>query len=138
MVVRNYDLLGGEVDPDPSTLRLEELRRSHPEAFHSGVEELLTSVLREGRVPFSSLSDFQVYAVCCLLNNIDLLCVMPTGAGKGAGIFLYTLCIRKRNPKGLVVVGQPLSTMYCQLQMKINVIAPPCKKHCTTYDSEGT
>ena len=46
-----------------------------------------------------------------LLNHIDILCVLPTGAGKSIVIYVYALCIRKLNPKGLVVVGQPLSAL---------------------------
>lgn len=52
-----------------------------------------------------------MYAVNCLLNHIDLLCVMPTGAGKSIVIYIFALCIRKLNPTGIVVVGQPLSSL---------------------------
>ena len=56
----------------------------------------------------------QVYAVCSLLNNIDILCVMPTGSGKTIVIFVFALCARKRNPKAIVVVGQPLSALIAE------------------------
>ena len=56
----------------------------------------------------------QVYAVCCLLNHIDILCVMPTGSGKSIVIYVYALCARKRNPKAIVVVAQPLSALIAE------------------------
>ena len=53
-------MLGTLNEPDPSTLVLAELRIKHPEAFSRESELLLTSVLSETRLPFPSLSDFQV------------------------------------------------------------------------------
>ena len=56
-------MLGVPVDPDPSTLILEELRVRHPEAFKGDVELLLESVVAAD-LPFP-LSDFQVVAFNC-------------------------------------------------------------------------
>ena len=64
--------------PEPSPLRLSELRVSHPEAFSPESERALESVVRDMELPFP-LSDFQIFSVNCLLNRKDLLCVVPTG-----------------------------------------------------------
>ena len=39
---------------------------------------------------------------------------MPTGSGKSIVIYVYALCARKRNPKAIVVVGQPLSALIAE------------------------
>ena len=39
---------------------------------------------------------------------------MPTGSGKSIVIFVYALCARKRNPKAIVIVGQPLSALIAE------------------------
>ena len=39
---------------------------------------------------------------------------MPTGSGKSIVIFVFALCARKRNPKAIVVVGQPLSALIAE------------------------
>ena len=39
---------------------------------------------------------------------------MPTGSGKSIVILLFALCARKRNPKAIVVVGQPLSALIAE------------------------
>ena len=43
-----------------------------------------------------------------------MLCVMPTGSGKSIVILVFALCARKRNPKAIVVVGQPLSALIAE------------------------
>ena len=59
-IERNLALLGSRVVPDPSTLKLSELRIKHPNAFSPDSEALLAKVLNETILPFASLSDFQV------------------------------------------------------------------------------
>ena len=51
-------MLGSPIDPDPSTLILEELHVRHPDAFKGDAKLLLDSVVAAG-LPFV-LSDFQV------------------------------------------------------------------------------
>ena len=51
---------------------------------------------------------------------------MPTGSGKGIVILVFALCVRKRNPKAIVVVGQPLSALITeqhQNSLKVPVLS---------------
>ena len=77
-VEENYELMERVYTPDPSPLVLSDLRLAHPEAFSPASESALASALSDLSLPFP-LSDFQTFSVNCLLNQHDLLCVVPTG-----------------------------------------------------------
>ena len=122
-VERSYSLLGVPVQPDPSSLVLSELREKYPSAFSEESELLLQCVLRETALPFPELSDFQVFCINALLTHHNLLCVTPTGSGKSIIMYMFALCIKKLYPKGLVVVGMPLSSLI--MEQHTNTLAVP-------------
>ena len=78
VVESNYRLMDTVYTPETSPLVLSELRLAHPSAFTPASERALAAALTELSLPFP-LSDFQTFSVNALLNNQDLLCVMPTG-----------------------------------------------------------
>ena len=77
-VEENYKLMERTVTPEKSPLVLSKLRLAHPEAFSPESEKALASAVNDLSLPFP-LSDFQTFSVNCLLNQRDLLCVVPTG-----------------------------------------------------------
>ena len=56
----------------------------------------------------------QVFCVNALLNHLNVLCVTPTGSGKSAVMYVFALCVKKLNPRGLIVVGMPLSMLIAE------------------------
>ena len=77
-VEQNYKLMEEVCTPERSPLVLSELRLAHPAAFSPASEVALAAALSDLSLPFP-LSDFQTFSVHALLNQQDLLCVVPTG-----------------------------------------------------------
>ena len=77
-VEENYKLMQRVSTPEKSPLVLSQLRLAHPEAFSTASEGALASALNNLALPFP-ISDFQIFSVNCLLNQKDLLCIVPTG-----------------------------------------------------------
>ena len=77
-VEENYRLMEEVCTPERSPLVLAELRLAHPAAFSPASELALAAALSDLALPFP-LSDFQTFSVNALLNQQDLLCVVPTG-----------------------------------------------------------
>ena len=78
---KNFSDIGGLVKEEEPTLTLEILRAKYPEAFTSTSEAALAEVLAEANLGHS-LSAFQETAVNGMLNGQDVVCIVPTGAGK--------------------------------------------------------
>lgn len=78
---KNFSDIGGLVKEEEPTLTMEILRAKYPEAFTSTSEAALAEVLAEANLGHS-LSAFQETAVNGMLNGQDVVCIVPTGAGK--------------------------------------------------------
>ena len=114
-VEANYKLMDRYFTPTKSPIVLSKLRSTYPQAFTPASEKASSTVLAELSLPFP-LSDFQVFSINALLNGQDLLCIMPTGAGKTIVMYIFSLALRKM-PGGegaMVVVGMPLSNIISQ------------------------
>ena len=96
------------------------------EAFSPESELALAMVLADLQLPFT-LSAFQVFATNALLNQVDVVGILPTGSGKTLVFYLYTCALRKLpagfksfppsvKQGGLVLVSMPLS-MLIQAQL---------------------
>ena len=77
----NYEALGFLVEENEATQSMNILRVKYPEAFTEESERAVAEVLGDINLGHE-LSAFQETAVNGLLNGLDVICIVPTGAGK--------------------------------------------------------
>ena len=115
----NLEAAGTEVDEVPERITVQ----GNKDLMDKEVDEILDKVVEDLKLPYKPIQ-FQRVAVNALGCLKNLILVSPTGSGKMNVPLLATLVLRQKckNPKGIAIVTQPLTSIMKEKQKN-----PVCK-----------